>query len=148
MTRTVWLALIFLISLGLLFPLRTNILLRTNIGARPIARDQPAVQRLSPAPPPEDMPRDDAPPLAKSDRLPSAYFDTIPPKSIPTAEIVPEAHDPPAPRSLEKDSAPQARPRTEEVRSWHWHVGSKITKRTIVADPALNRPPNSQAAKN
>ena len=63
MPRTAWLALICLISLGILFGLRSN------IGARSV----PAEVSL----PPADLPIDDGSPHSKSDRLPSPNIDKL-----------------------------------------------------------------------
>jgi len=76
--RTVWLALICLIFLGVLF------ILRSNIGARPIHGE--TASPLAPS----DI--GDRPPLAKSDRLPSPYFDKSVAKTAGTIlPAVPEA---------------------------------------------------------
>jgi hypothetical protein len=120
-SRTVWLALICLISLGVLFTLRSN------IGARPMDGETASVRAPSLNPP-----VDDRPPLAKSDKLPSPYFDK--PAAIgagivqTTPVVLEEATTPGAKQAT--DLASQARSETDEVRTWHWHVGSKITKRT------------------
>jgi hypothetical protein len=115
--RTVWLALICLISLGVLFTLRSN------TGARPVQGETVSVL------PSPDLPIDDRPPLAKSDRLPSAYFDKPVAKPDDTVRILPAVPDPA--NTPKAPSQPTAD--ANEVTTWHWHVGSKITKRTTVA---------------
>jgi hypothetical protein len=130
-SRTVWLALICLISLGVLFTLRSN------IGARPMdgEADTFRAPSLNPA-------VADRPPLAKSDKLPSPYFDRPAAKAagtIPTATavVVEEATSPIAKQVT--DLAPQARSETNEVTTWHWHAGSKITKRTTAVASGNSR---------
>jgi hypothetical protein len=126
MQRTVWLALICLVSLGVL------VALRTNIGARAVPGEITSAgePRLPP-------PIDDPSPLAKSDRLPSPYFDspqtkeTHPIKIVPTA---PERADAPKPANPLRSSI-DAKSQAKEVTSWHWHVGSSITKRNTAAGP-------------
>jgi hypothetical protein len=124
MPRTVWLALICLISLSLLF------MLRSNIGARPLLSETAPV--LAPS---SGLPIDDRPPLVKSDRLPSPYFNKPAAKSADTAQnlstlpgrtISPKANQP-------GDVPSQLTAEANEVTTWHWHVGSRITKRTTVA---------------
>jgi hypothetical protein len=124
MPRTVWFALICLISLSLLSTLRSN------IGARPLPGETAPV--LAPY---SDLPIDAGPPLVKSDRLASPYFSKPAAKSggtvqkvstLPGRTIFPKANQPgDAPSQLTTDA--------NEVMTWHWHVGSKITKRTTVA---------------
>jgi hypothetical protein len=123
MSTTVWLALICLILLG-------GFLLRSNIGARPMDRETAPV--LDPSP---DFPIDDRPPLAKSDRLPSPYFDGPAAKPAGTVQILPPLPDPAvAPKANQTGNLPsQSTADTSELTTWHWHVGSKITKRTTVA---------------
>ena len=124
MRRTVWLALMCLISLGVLFTLRSN------IGARPVRDETPSV-----LPPSPDLPREDRPPLAKSDRLPSAYFDKPVAKRDDTVRILPAEPDPATtPKPNQPGDLPsQPTADASEATTWHWHVGSKITKRTTVA---------------
>jgi hypothetical protein len=74
------------------------------------------------------------PPLAKADRLPSRYFPATPSKTtVSTIEIAPN----PEPEKARPTASVSAQ-RTEnhEVTSWHWHVASKIVKRTTVAPVA------------
>ena len=123
MPRTVWLALICLTSLGVLFTLRSN------IGARPLLSETAPVLAPSSA-----LPIDDRPPLVKSDRLPSPYnkpaaksAGTVQNLStVPGRTISPKANQP-------GDVSSQLTAEANEVMTWHWHVGSKITKRTTVA---------------
>ena len=131
MSRAVWLALICLISLGVLFTLRSN------IGARPIdgEADTFGAPSLNPA-------IVDRPPLAKSDKLSSPYFDRSAAKAavtIPTATpvAVEETTSPVVKQGT--DLAPQAKSETNEVTTWHWHAGSKITKRTTAVASGNSR---------
>jgi len=121
--RTVWLALICLISLGVLFSLRSN------IGARLVHGETASV-----LPPLPDLLMDDRPPLAKSDRLPSAYFDKPLAKPDDTVRILPAVPDPATtPKANQpRDLPSQPTADANEVTTWHWHVGSKITKRTMI----------------
>src|SRR5689334_14739361 len=108
MPRTIWLALVCLLLLSALFALRTS------TGARTIAA------RTDAAPP---SAIEDEPPLAKSDKLPPLSPDRADAKaSVTTVRIAPEPPEAKAP------------PKGKEVTSWHWHVGSKITKRTTSVD--------------
>jgi hypothetical protein len=109
-----------LISLGVLFTLRSN------IGARPVHGEKASV-----LPPSPGLAIDDRSPLAKSDRLPSAYFDKPVAKPDNTLGMLPPVPDPTANWLGDLPSQPTAD--ANEVTTWHWHVGSKITKRTIVA---------------
>jgi hypothetical protein len=125
-SRIFWLALICLISLAVFLALRSN------IGARPVVGETASVLAASP-----DPPIDDRPPLAKSDRLPSPYFDKPAAKPAGTLENLPAVGDP---AITPKESRPGDLPSqptadVNEVTTWHWHAGSKITKRTTVADP-------------
>lgn len=121
MPRTIWLAFVCLLLLGALFALRAS------IGARTIAA------RADAAPP---AAIEDGLPLAKSDRLPSLPLDRAEAKaSVTTVKIAPEAKA--SPGTVE---AQQAAGQRKEVTSWHWHVGSRITKRTTtVAQPKSER---------
>ena len=125
MPRTIWLALICLLLLSALFALRTS------TGARTIAGSTAA------APPSaiDDRP----PPLAKSDKLPPLDLNRTEAKaSVTTVKIAPAQPEANAsPKTI--DAYPAAIER-KEVTSWHWHAGSKITKRTtIVAQPKSER---------
>ena len=119
MPRTIWFAFICLLLLSALFALRTS------IGARTIVASADAA-------PPSAI--DDRPPLAKSDRLPSLYPDRAEAKASVTAvKIAPMQREAKAsPKTLEAYHAASER---KEVTSWHWHVGSKITKRTTIVGP-------------
>ena len=125
MRRTAWLALICLIPLGGLFAL-------SNIGAHPIRGETVALPARSP-----DLMIENRPPLAKSDRLPSPYFDKALAKPAGTVKLVPAEPDPViTPKAnLAGDVAPSARSGASEVTTWHWHAGSKITKRTTTVPP-------------
>jgi hypothetical protein len=120
--RTVWLALICLISLGVIFTLRSN------IGARAMRDETASV--LTPLPFP---PIDDRPPLAKSDRLPSPYFDKTAAKRADT--ILPAVPEAPSNPKQADDLVPQSKSEASEVTTWHWHAGSRIMKRTTVVEP-------------
>jgi hypothetical protein len=70
------------------------------------------------------------PPLAKADRLPSRYIPATPSKTtVSTIEIAPTL-EPEKARPTTSVSGPKTE--NHEVTSWHWHDGSKITKRTTV----------------
>ena len=121
MRRTAWLALICLIPLGGLFALRSN------IGAHPIGGEIVAL--------PGRSLEENRPPLAKSDRLASPYFDKAAAKPAGAAGAVKPVPAEPDPvitpkTSLAGDVTPPARSGASEVTTWHWHAGSKITKRT------------------
>jgi hypothetical protein len=128
--RTVWLALICLISLGIFFALRSN------IGARPVQGETSSV--LVPSP---DLPIDDRPPLAKADRLPSRYFDSTAAKSADDVQVFPTVTEAATTPNTKQDGdlAPQAKSDPNEVTTWHWHLGSKTTKRTTVVGPRDSR---------
>jgi hypothetical protein len=126
MRRTAWLALICLIPLGGLFALRSN------IGAHPIRGETVAL--------PGHSPEENRPPLAKSDRLASPYFDKAAAKPAGVAGAVKPVPAQPDPvitpiTSLASDVAPAAGSGASEVTTWHWHAGSKITKRTTTVPP-------------
>ena len=120
--RPVWLALICLISLGVLFTLRSN------IGARSMRGETASV--LTPLP---DPLIDDGPPLAKSDRLPSPYFDKPAAKMADT--ILPAVPEAASNAEQADDLVPQSKSEASEVTTWHWHTGSRITKRSTVVEP-------------
>ena len=128
MRRTAWLALICLIPLGGLFAL-------SNIGAHPIRGETVALPARSP-----DLMIENRPPLAKSDRLASPYFDKADAKPAGAGGAVKPVPAQPDPvitpkTSLAGDVAPPARSAASEVTTWHWHAGSKITKRTTTVPP-------------
>jgi hypothetical protein len=102
--------------------------LRASIGARPIVESTHAASS-----PEEGLP------IAKSDRLPSLPLDRAEAKaSVTTIKIAPEPPEAKAsPGTLE---AQQAAGEREEITSWHWRAGSRITKRTTpVAKPRSER---------
>jgi hypothetical protein len=112
MLRFVWLALVCLCFVGALS------VVRTTIAARAVTE---AVSPDSPGAAPAET--DDAPPLAKADKLPVA--DPGVAKKLVT--VVPIE---PAP--AEKKTKTPAK--IEETTNWHWHEGSKVIKRTIVRE--------------
>ena len=124
MPRTIWLALICLLFLSALFALRTSIGARTIVGSTAAAPTSALEDRL---------------PLAKSDRLPSLPLNRAEAKaSVTTVKIAPEP--PEAKASPKTTDAYHAASERKEVTSWHWHAGSKITKRTTpVAQPKSER---------
>ena len=128
MRGTGWLTLICLISLGGLFALKSN------IGARPLFGEAAAIPALSP-----DLMIEDRPPLAKSDRLPSPYFDKPATKPAGAVKLVPNEADPAitpkANLAGEVTPPPVTKSGAGELTTWHWHVGSRITKRTTVVPP-------------
>ena len=123
MRRTAWLALICLIPLGGLFAFRSN------IGAHPIGGEIVAL--------PGGSLEENRPPLAKSDRLASPYFDKAAAKPAGAVKPVPAQPDPVITpiTSLAGDVTPPAGSGASEVTTWHWHAGSKITKRTTTVPP-------------
>jgi hypothetical protein len=124
MPRTIWLAILGLLFVSALFALRTS------SGARTMVEGTDAA-------PPSEI--DDRPPLAKSDKLPSLDLDpTVAKASVTTVKIAPT--QPVAKASPGKVEADHAGREAQEVTSWHWHVGSKITKRTTtVGQPKSER---------
>lgn len=80
-----------------------------------------------------DLPVDEGPPLAKSDRLPSPGIDRLAVK--PTDDVaspkMPEATVTPS----RIDNLRQNKPAANEVTTWHWHRGSKVTKQTTIVEP-------------
>ena len=119
MARTVWLALICLLTVSVLFAVRMGIGARIIPVATASLADAVTVSATY-----------EEPHLAKADRLPSSYFPATPSKTtVSTIEIAPT----PEPEKA-RPTASVSGQRTEnhEVTSWHRHVGSKITKRTTV----------------
>jgi hypothetical protein len=112
MLRFVWLALVCLCFVGALS------VVRTTIAARAVTE---AVSPDSAGAAPAET--DDAPPLAKADKLPVA--DPGVAKKLVT--VVPIE---PAPAE-KKTKAPA---KIEETTNWHWHEGSKVIKRTVVRE--------------
>jgi hypothetical protein len=117
MARTVWLALICLIAVSVLFAVRTTTVVRYLPAATASIADvarAPTVQ--------------EAPPLAKADRLPFR-FPATPPATVSATEIAtaPESEKVEPTTSVSEPAKP-----SHEVTSWHWHAGSKITKRITV----------------
>jgi hypothetical protein len=118
MARTVWLALICLVAVSVLFAVRTS------IGARVIPMGTASLADAAAATAPAI---DDAPPLAKADRLPFRRFPAAPSKT--TVSTIANAPTPEAEKIGPKAGASGSGTKSEELTSWHWHVGSKITKR-------------------
>ena len=124
MPRTIWLAFICLLFLSALFAVRTSIGARTIVGSTAAGPTSAIEDGLA---------------LAKSDRLPSLDLNRTEAKaSVTTVKIAPAQPEANAsPKTI--DAYPAASER-KEVTSWHWHAGSKITKRTtIVAQPKSER---------
>ena len=131
MPRTVWLALICLISLGALLTLRSN------VGAPSARGETTPLQTVSP-----DFPVDDKPPLAKSDRLSLPFVDKSAVGWRDAVQNLPAAPEA-IPNTIQGgDEAPQSMPDANEVKTWHWHAGSKVTKRTTVVQPKESRKAN------
>jgi outer membrane biosynthesis protein TonB len=145
MLRPIALALLCLFLVGALLAVRTT------IATRAIA--EPAASEAAPDAVPEAD--DDSPPLAKSDRLPMVDPDAkrVPVIPIevapaeknaaetrketkletPTVETKPTETPKAETRPKETPKAearPREAPKPDETISWHWHVGSKISKRT------------------
>jgi hypothetical protein len=108
MLRPVYLALFCLLLVGALFAVRATIAARA--ASEPAAADRP---------PDAISETDEAPPLAKGDKLPSVNLDAV----KKTVAVIPIEATP-----VEKKA--KEAPKAEETTSWHWHAGSKITKRT------------------
>jgi hypothetical protein len=117
MARTVWLALICLIAVGVLFAVRTG------IGSRVIPMGTASAADVATTPAIYDEP-----PLAKADRLTIRQFPVAPETTLRTIEVTPT----PEPEIAKPAVSANARTESHEVTSWHWHVGSKVTKRTTV----------------
>jgi hypothetical protein len=106
MLRFVWLALICLCLVGALSA-------------------SPALAEAAPAE------TDDAPPLAKADKLPVADSG-VAKKMVTVVPIEPAPAEKIEPAPTEKKTKAPAK--IEETTSWHWHEGSKIIKRTVVRE--------------
>jgi hypothetical protein len=118
MTRTVWLAFICLVAVSALFAVRTG------TGARVIPMGTASLPGATPSPSIYEEP-----PLAKADRLPIRQFLAAPERTVSTTEIAPTPE-----LKIAKPAVSVSESKTEshEVTSWHWHAGSKVTKRTTV----------------
>ena len=113
MSRIVWLGLICLLSIGVLF------VLRTSIGAKTIP---PGTASSTDAAPPSEIKSVNT--LAKTDKLASRSVNDAAKRSI-----------------LTKQPATEAPKEVSEVTSWHWHEGSKVTKRVAgQRSPGSTRP--------
>src|ERR1700743_901540 len=112
MNRTVWLAFICLAAVTVLFAVRTGI----------AARVKPA-GTTSPADIGTPSGAYEAPPLAKADRLPIRQFPAPSATAVSPTEVAPVL----APKTTA--SVAESSKESHEIASWHWHVGSKITKR-------------------
>jgi hypothetical protein len=119
MPRTFWLALICLLAVSVLFAVRTGLGTRL-ISVATASADAATASAIN-----------EEPPLAKADRLPSRYFLATPSKTtVSTIEVAPT---PEPEKAGPTASVSGQRTENHEVTSWHWHVGSKIIKRTTVA---------------
>jgi len=114
MLRPIFLALFCLGLVGALFAVRSTIATR--------ATAEPVFAGLAPEAIPQD---DDAPPLAKADKLPSVDLEAV----KRTVSVVP-IEVTPAEKTNPAEKKPKEASRAEETISWHWHEGSKISKRT------------------
>ena len=119
MSRTLWLGLICLLSISVLF------VLRTSIGAKTIPAGTASL--IDAAPPSET---ESVNSLAKANKLASPSInDTTERSIVSTTTINPTKPAMEAPKAV------------SEVTSWHWHEGSKITKRVAgQRSPASTRP--------
>jgi hypothetical protein len=115
MLRPICLALFCLGLVGALFAVRSTIATQ--------ATAEPVFAGLASEVIPQD---DDAPPLAKADKLPSVDLEAVKRTvSVVPIEVTPaEKKTNPAEKKLKEAS------KAEETISWHWHEGSKISKRT------------------
>jgi hypothetical protein len=111
MRKLIWLVVISIISIGGLFVAR-------NIGSA-------ATHRVVP----NDLLAADLidlgnPALAKSDRLPSRFFDNALPKAaVEIVKVVPDS-----PKRLD-NPLQQPESSKDDIVSWHWHEGTKIIRR-------------------
>jgi hypothetical protein len=138
MARTVWVALICLITVSVLFAVRTGIV------GRAIAMGTASLADVESAPAIHQEP-----PLAKADRLPLHQLPAATPETVaspPEAVVSPpetasppeaatspvEVASTPAPEKIRPPTASvrESKKESHEVSSWHWHAGAKITKRT------------------
>jgi hypothetical protein len=112
MLRPICLALFCLFLLGALFAVRSTIAARAM--SEPAFADR-ASEAISET--------EDGPPLAKADKLPSVDPDAMKRVSVIPIEVTPvEKQIKETPKAKETSKA--------ETTHWHWHVGSKISKRT------------------
>ena len=107
MLRPIFLALLCLSFIGALFAVRATIASRATAEPALAASAPDAIDQA-----------DDAPPLAKADKLPLVDLDAARRVSVIPIDATP----------AEKKAKEPAK--AEETVSWHWHAGSKITKRT------------------
>lgn len=112
MRKLIWLAIFSVISIGGPFAAR-------NISN--VATDRVVPNGLLAA----DLIDLGNPALAKSDRLPSRFFDNAQPKAA--AEIV-KVVPPDSPKRL---NIPPRQPESskDDIVSWHWHEGTKVIRR-------------------
>jgi hypothetical protein len=126
MPRTLWLAVICFALIGVLFALRTTIGADATSG-----RTAPYQTKAVNAPAQADHP-----PLAKGDKLPSLLLDSHRSAANDAMRILPPqpeqqpvtSQPPVTPKSVVRSPPPEVK----EVTNWHWHAGSKITKRSSV----------------
>jgi hypothetical protein len=110
MRKLIWLATFSVISIGGLFAARNS-----------VATDRVVPNDLLAA----DLVDLGNPALAKSDRLPSHFFDSAPPiAAVATAEVVP-------PDSSKRLEIPprQTESSKDDIVSWHWHEGTRVIRR-------------------
>lgn len=115
MFRPICLALFCLLLVGALFAVRSTIAAR--------ATAEPAFSQAAPDAIPQE---DDAPPLAKADKLPLVDLDAV----KRTVSVIPIEATPPEKKTNPAEKKAKESPKSEETISWHWHEGSKISKRT------------------
>lgn len=118
MARTVWFAFICLLAVSVLLAVKTG------IGARVIPLGTASLADAATA-----SAIYEKPPLAKADRLHLRQFLATPDTTVSTIEITPT---PEPEKATPKAGVNGSRAESQEVISWHWHAGSKITKRTTV----------------
>jgi hypothetical protein len=112
MRKPIWLAMFSVISIVGLFAVRNISSVATG---RVVPNDLLAADLV-------DL---ENPALAKSDRLPSRFFDNAPPQAaVETAKVVP-------PASRERLDIPpkQSESSEDDIVSWHWHEGTKVVRR-------------------
>jgi hypothetical protein len=118
MPRTLWLALISVTLVSVLF------VLRVTTSGQVTRLPMPDQNNTVP-----DRAEDNAAPMAKGDRLPLLLYDSSRPARTEEKEVVPPPAEQPPIRS-KRGGFDSPVPATKEVTTWHWHAGTKITRRS------------------
>jgi hypothetical protein len=120
MCKAVCLALVPLIGLSVLLSLKPTTLAPAKSAVSLTAASPPVV---------DDVSQTSSAVSNKSDKLPSAGIeqgDVIKSVQVEAIRITPVETPPP--------SSTKSEPKAREITHWHWHVGSKIKRRTAVQD--------------